>query len=353
MKLRSSLWLLLAGLAGCVNLEVPLRGCDLLLSVEELDGDWLSQAGVEHAAVVLRLTGDSALDLAAAKKAVSFEGHELDYWIEIARCPELADAHPEWMASLQGHGEWRRLFPAAATPGPDEVVKNYPWVPIAYAEAFEAQLARVTRVLAGLPKPRRIYLNDLQGAPSACGCGNDACRWTSDYGPRISATKLGPDAAARFVQAVGKLAPDSQIVPVWMTECQQADAACAGVACYGGKCWEAWTEQLMPLERVAPLIAVLEQPDTHSPGAVRDDRDQGCACFLRSFSEEPARHGGRPISASRLISVCRCFIMPTEGSAKRGSDFEHEWGRLLIAASPIDQSWQPRLVPWKAAAAQN
>ncbi len=352
MKLRSSLWLLLAGLAGCVNLEVPLRGFDLLLSVEELDGDWLSQGGVEHAAVVLRLTGDSALDLAAAKKAVSFEGHELDFWIEIARCPELAAAHPEWMASLQGHGEWRRLFPAAATPSPDEVVKNYPWVPIAYAEAFDAQLARVTRMLAALPKPRRIYLNDLQGAPSACGCGNDACRWTSDYGPRITATKLGPDAAARFVQAVAKLAPDSQIVPVWMTECQPADAACAGVACYGGKCWEAWTEQLMPLERVAPLIAVLDHRDTRPHAEDRDDQSPRCSCFLRSFSEEPQRHGGRPISASRLISVRQCATSKAD-PASHHSDDAAEWGKLLLTVTPVDQSWQPRLVPWKAASAQN
>lgn len=352
MKLRSSFWLLLTGLAGCASVTSAPSGFDLLLGVEELDGDWSSRLAIEHAAIALRLTGDAALDLAAANKVVSFDGHALDYWIEIARCPELADAHPEWMASLQGHGEWRRLFPAAATPGPDEVIKNYPWVPITSAEAFDAQLARVTRMLVGLPKPRRIYLNDLQGAPSACGCGNDACRWTSDYGPRISATKLGPDAAARFVQAVAKLAPDSKIVPVWMTECQQADAACAGVACYGGKCWEAWTEQLMPLERVAPLIAVLDHRDTRPHAEDRDGQSPRCSCCLGSFSEEPQRHGGRPISASRLIAVRQCSSSKAD-PASHDSDDAFEWGQLLLTVTPIDQSWQPRLMPWKSAATRN
>ncbi len=343
MKRRSSFWLLLAGLAGCASVTSAPSGFDLLLGVEELDGDWSSRLPNEHAAIAVRLTGDAALDLAAANKVVSFDGHALDYWIEIARCPKLADAHPEWMASLQGHGEWRRLFPAAATPGPDEVIKNYPWVPITSAEAFDAQLARVTRMLVGLPKPRRIYLNDLQGAPSACGCGNDACRWTSDYGPRISATKLGPDAAARFVQAVAKLAPDSKIVPVWMTECQQADAACAGVACYGGKCWEAWTEQLMPLERVAPLIAVLDHRNPGQHGEERESLSARCSGCLRSFAEEPQRHGGRPISASRLIFVGHCSTSK-DRLLSHDRDDGGESREFLIAVRELSKSGVVRVV---------
>ena len=113
---------------------------------------------------------------------------------------ELAHEHPEWMASLQTHDEWRRLFPEARQPKPTEVVKTYPWVPILSREPFMAQRERVLELLASLPTPKLIFLNDLQGAPSACGCGNPLCRWTSDYGERRSTTPLGDDAAALFVE---------------------------------------------------------------------------------------------------------------------------------------------------------
>src|SRR6266446_5729041 len=114
----------------------------------------------------------------------------LYYWIEIARNPEMADAHPESMASLQGHPEWRRLFPKAPKPGDGEVIKTYPWTPIYYQETFDAHLKRIANLLKGLPSAKGIFLNDLQAAPSACGCGNIFCRWTTDYGPVTTATHL-------------------------------------------------------------------------------------------------------------------------------------------------------------------
>ena len=85
---------------------------------------------------------DRAKEDAAARLA-SAAGLQLFYWIEVARCPELADAHPEWMASLQGHPEWRRFYSKLPKPSDDEVVKNYPWVPVIYKESFEAHHARV------------------------------------------------------------------------------------------------------------------------------------------------------------------------------------------------------------------
>src|SRR5688572_13698695 len=110
-------------------------------------------------------------------------GCRLYYWIEGGRCEELADAHPEWMTSLQGHPEWRRHFPSFPQPAEGEVVKNYPWVPLFYKEAFEEHLKRIHSLIRLMPKPDGILLNDLQAAPSACGCGNTLCRWTTDYGP--------------------------------------------------------------------------------------------------------------------------------------------------------------------------
>ena len=319
MNLRSS-WVLLLPLAlvGCITIPemgrlVTPEQCDVALSARQ-------PQDFPAGSIVLQLTGQEATDLAAANK-IEQAGWIVDYWIEIARCPELADAHPEWMASLQGHDEWRRHFAAAPAAAEGELVKNYPWVPIAYAESFAAQLGRVRRMLAHLPAPRRIFLNDLQGAPSACGCGNVHCRWTTDYGPAHTATPLGPDAAARFVVEVQKLAPQSQIIPVWTTECAQADPACAGVACYGGKCWQAWTEQLMPLERVAPLIAVLlQQDDLATPD-------------LTSFDTEPPRHGGHSIARARLIPVL---------IGGQDPNFVLEPSGVIFGS--VVQSWEPRLV---------
>ena len=158
-------------------------------------------------AVVLSLDGDSAearqTDRLAAQR-IAEAGFDLWYWIEIARNRQLADDHPQWMASLQGHQEWRRFFKDFPQPNPREVVKNYPWVPILYRETFDAQLARVKELIAARPAAKGVLLNDLQGPPSACGCGNPVCRWTADYGPLKTATPQGDDAAAHFVAAVKK-----------------------------------------------------------------------------------------------------------------------------------------------------
>lgn len=213
-----------------------------------------SLKGSATTAIVVELRG---LDEAARKserdagERVRRSGLDLYYWIEVARCPELAEAHPLWMASLQGHQEWRRFFPDAPRPDADEVVKAYPWVPVLYKEAYEAQLERVVGLLKGRPAARGVLLNDLQGAPSACGCGNPLCRWTADYGKIRTATPLGDDAAARFVAAVEKAVPDSEVIPVWTTECEEHDGAkdglCAGVGCFKGICWRAYTAQLTPV----------------------------------------------------------------------------------------------------------
>ena len=172
------------------------------------------------------------------------------YWIEIARCPSLADEHPRWMASVQGHDEWRRLFENPPRPDESQVVKVHPWVPVLYEESFAAHLDRVRAVISNLPPAEGILLNDLQGPPSACGCGNPQCRWTADYGPRRTATPKDDFAARDFLVEVRKLT-DKQVIPIWVTECEQHDEAadgwCAGVGCFRGICWKAYTKQLMPV----------------------------------------------------------------------------------------------------------
>ena len=75
----------------------------------------------------------------AVQKVVDRIG-KVDYFFEVGRCPELAKQHPEWMASIQGHQEWMRLFKDFSKPKKDEVVKVYPWVPVFNREPLRLTL---------------------------------------------------------------------------------------------------------------------------------------------------------------------------------------------------------------------
>lgn len=298
--------------------------------------------------VVLSLDRPDAPAAARAAERVRASGLPLYYWIEIGRCPELADAHPEWMASLQGHPEWRRLFPKLPQPGPKEVIKNYPWVPILYREAFAAHLARVRELLRGLPPAAGLFLNDLQAAPSACGCGNALCRWTPDYGPVRTATLLPPDAAARFVAAVRELAPATAVVPVWTTECEEGekDAECAGVACFQGACWRDYTAQLMPLARECSTLGALCLPRAFHRDGPRYGRDAGwIRTALASFAEMPPKRGGQSIPASRLLAVLEGWDADPElrRAEIRRCDEAGAAG-CVMALEKLPQEWEPRIV---------
>ena len=281
-----------------------------LVRADQVTDERLSSLAKEgFSAVALKLVASAEAgrnDEVRAARRIAASGLALHYWIEIARSPELADAHPEWMASLQGHEEWRRFFPNVAKPAEGEVVKNYPWVPIFYREAFDAHRDRVARLLADKPPAAAVFLNDLQAAPSACGCGHPLCRWTTDYGPKLTATKLGPDAAARFVAEVKKLAPDSRIVPVWATECEEhdKDGVCGGVGCFQGICWKAFTQQLMPvMEQTEQLGVLLPYKAFERDLAVYGDEAAWIKHALRSFEIMPPTRGGKAVPVSKLIAV--------------------------------------------------
>ncbi len=277
----------------------------------------------------------------------------LYYWIEIARCPSLADSHPQWMASLQGHGEWRRLFNDPPKPREGEVVKTFPWVPILNKEPFEAQLARVAAVLNALPRPDGLFLNDLQGAPSACGCGNHLCRWTTDYGPIRTTTPLGHDAAAAFVAEVRRLVPEAEVIPVWTTECEEHDATddglCAGVGCFEGICWKAYTEQLMPVAIQNPRLGVLLPYRAFQRDLALYGQPAGWIRHAaRSFQTMPARYERGPIPSDRLIAVLQGWDVTDEQVAAQIEAAEAAGtGGYLIAFANIEQGWEPRIVKWK------
>jgi hypothetical protein len=272
----------------------------------------------------------------------------VEYFVEIGRNPELADAHPEWMASLQGHDEWRRFYPSLEAPGPSQVVKNYPWVTVFYQEAAAAHLDRVTESLSQLPPAKRLWLNDIQGGPSACGCGHPLCRWTADYGPKRTATLLGDDAPAQFVHRLKERLPEgTEIVPILASECEELDKPhlCAGVGCFKGICWKAFSRQLDALAQGSELMGVAcfykafqrDLPTYGKPGA-------WTRVAIESFSAMPPRRGGKGVPPQRLIALLQGWDVPPTAvqTQIQAAEDSHAAG-VLLALTPIEQSWKPVL----------
>src|SRR6059036_943487 len=111
---------ILCGLLGAVSHSAheSARVKGVLLDPSQVTDDRLRKlAGNRWNSVVLYLADETRPERTrAAAERVQAAGLGLSYWIEIGRNPALADRHPEWMASLQGHSEWRRHFPNAPVP---------------------------------------------------------------------------------------------------------------------------------------------------------------------------------------------------------------------------------------------
>ena len=269
-------------------------------------------------------------------------------WIEVGRNPALADAHPSWMASPGGHhDDWRRRYPGAPVAKPDEVIKAWPWVPIGYDPAFAAHRQRIRDLLDGLPGHwAGVLLNDLQAGPSSCGCGNDQCRWALDYGsPSTAAKTPGDDAAARLVAELAANHPGKAVIPVWVTECEMTDlpgvpgstGRCGRVECAKTSCWPRYSRSWNPLLRASP-----------GPMAV--------ALWTGSFGRDPAwiepalalfeqpSGGGAAIPPDRVLAVLEGWNTPEPERAKLVARAKRASGGSVIALTPIEQSWDPRLV---------
>ena len=276
-------------------------------------------------------------------QSIQSQGLAFAIWIEIARDARLADQHPEWMASIQGHPEWRRFYPDFPKLKERQVVKVYPWVPIAYQEAFAVQLEKVKRILALWPKVERVFLNDLQGAPSACGCGHPLCRWTTDYGPIKTATPLASDFAAKFVGSVRKIRDGLEVIPVWATECEEGDkpGLCAGVGCYRGACWREWSAQLEPLVANSPRIGALLLESTFQRAEMGPD---WLAAIPQTFAEMPAHYQRAGIATDRLVAIIEGW-QADKGSLERQRRLLKTAGisSYVVAMTMIDQRWDPRV----------
>ncbi|MEO8494270.1 MAG: hypothetical protein ABI614_04315 [Planctomycetota bacterium] len=332
----------------------PFRGA--LLAAEQVTIDRLlslKSSGVLSVALQLRDGADSRPMEQQACERIRQSDLKLYYWIEVARCPELADAHPTWMASLQGHSEWRRLFTNPPTPSADEVVKTYPWVSILNKEPFQGQLQRVRALLEDRPQSQGVFLNDIQGAPSACGCGNHLCRWTADYGKIRTTTPLNNDAPAEFVAAIQQFVPQSEVIPVWTTECEEHDGVkdglCAGVGCFKGICWKAYTQQLMPVAAQCQTLGVLLPYQAFQRDLPMYGDEAGWITHaVKSFQTMPAVQSGKPIAAARLIAVLQGWDVTAEQVALQIVAANNAGvAGYLVAYASIEQDWQPKILKWK------
>ncbi len=295
--------------------------------------------------------------LQKAAKAVAASSLDLYCWIEVGRNPALAREHPEWMASLGSHDDWRKLFPKVRGPGKKEVAKVWPWVPISYREAFEAHLARVTKLVARLPEGYRgLLLNNLQGGPSSCGCGNLQCRWAVDYHVPATGTKLeGPDVAAKFLAEVAKIAKGKEVIPVWTTECEQEDlpeekrpkgswgtGCCGSVPCFEF-CRRQFTAQWTALQagRRGPTGVLVLHKEFQ-----RDRKEYGdTAAWVARAVDYLDKAGKAKVPHQQLWLVVQGYgVTADEEAAGRRVAVKTGPGAVLIARTRIDQSYEPRII---------
>ncbi|HEV3121757.1 MAG TPA: hypothetical protein VGY53_07635 [Isosphaeraceae bacterium] len=338
--------------------ERPVRG--VLLSEQHATAARLAEVKALGANAVVVMLDESVTRSAwtALADRSRATGLDLYAWVEVARNAAMADAHPEWMATPGGHhDDWKRLFPNAPTAHEGEVIKTWPWVPIGYTPAFEAHQERLRKLLHDLPGQwAGVFLNDLQAAPSSCGCGNNQCRWALDYGaPSTSPLTPGEDHAARFVADVERKLPGKRVIPVWVTECEEIDlpgtkggtGLCGQVGCYKGDCWHRYKRAWDPLvESTKGPVALAVWSESF-----QRDGEAWPATAVKLFQSPP--RGGAPLPPSRTILVAQAWNHNSSDWKPLVSRVQSLSAAWVLALDPIDQSWQPRVVPLKAAAPKN
>jgi hypothetical protein len=344
-------------LTATIDFEKPSEA--VLISPDDVSPDALSDWKREGFTSIVLLLDErfGREEYARAVQMIATESFDVYYWIEVGRNPTMAREHPEWVASLGLHDDWRKNFSNIPELGQDEVAKAWPWVPIGYKDAFAAHLSRIKTLVGIIPKRYRgILLNDLQGGPSACGCGNLQCRWALDYGvPGTTETIPGNDAAARFVAEVKKLTPGGVVIPVWTTECERQDMAvgklpeqkwttgfCGNVDCFNN-CRDRFAEQWLALhsKHEGPTAILLLHKEfkrnRNEYGDSLDWMSQGVG-YLQQ--EEIAR-----VKPKALWLVVQGFDVTREEeesarrrAAKLAADL------VIVARTRIEQSYEPRLL---------
>jgi hypothetical protein len=311
--------------------------------------------------------------LRKAAEAAAANSIDLYFWIEVGRNEALAREHPEWMASLGSHDDWRKRFPKTRQAEKGEVAKAWPWVPITYRESFDAHLARVNRLLSRAPERYcGVLLNDLQGGPSSCGCGNTQCRWAVDYGVASTASKLtGSDVAARFLAQVSKSLHTRPVIPIWTPECEPEDLPagqkpgpgwstgyCGNVPCFE-TCRRRFAEQWNGLQAAYGMASPGASGSGDRPTALlllhrefqRDRKEYGSpAAWIGRAVHYWSKQGTRPFPNRLLWLVVQGYdVSSDEEAAARREASKRRVGAVLVSRVRIDQTFEPRFVRAKPA----
>ena len=328
-----------------------------MVAPESVDG-WKKE-GFGAIVLVLDERYESA-EYQKAARAITAKGLDLYYWIEVGRNPTFAKDHPEWMASLGSHKDWKKRFPDVRQLQDGEVAKAWPWTPIAYREAFDAHVARIKNLFGRIPADYRgVLLNDLQGGPSSCGCGNLQCRWAIDYGVPATTEKIaGHDVAAKFLADISQIASGKDVIPVWTTECEHEDMAlekqpshawstgyCGSVDCHG-YCRDRFAEQWSALQETRPgPTAILSLHKEFQ----RDRTEYGVpANWIKHPVSYVEQKELKSVPHQKLWLVIQGFdVTPKEEQVARAAALETGVGAVLVARTRIDQSYEPRIITAK------
>ena len=242
--------------AGAADPKTPVRG--VFVKPERLTPEFLAGWKAKGAtAVVVVLDEDAKRRWTTIAESVECAGLTLWPWIEVARNPAMADAHPDWMAATGGHhDDWRRRFPKAPTAKGGEVVKAWPWVPIGYAPAFDAHRERLHVALDGIA--RQVGGRVLE-RPSSRPVVVRLRQRSVPLGARLrhaptASRTPGDDAAAKLVARSSQAIPGNRSSRSGLPSARcdfpgakNGTGLCGGVACAKNDCWPRYARAWNPL----------------------------------------------------------------------------------------------------------
>jgi hypothetical protein len=134
------------------------------------------------------------------------------------------------------------------------------------------------------------------------------------------------------------------VIPVWVTECEPVDLPgapggtghCGTVPCAKGSCWPSYQRAWNPLlESTQGAVAVALWAETFA-------RDPSWySTGLKLFLQPP---GGTALPPDRAIAVLPQWGESAQNQRGLTEKVTLARGGWIVARTPINQSWEPRLV---------